>query len=104
MENKTVKQTKLSRSPAKRYDEEFKTGAVRLVVEQKRPVAQVASELGVTSETLRSWVKAKTTDPKDESMQLKAAQAEIKRLRKEAADQAETIEILKKAAAIFTKP
>ena len=79
------------------YDEEFKAGAVRLIVEQKRPAARVAKELGVTAETLRTWVKNYTSPPESEYMQLKAAQAEVKRLKRQNADHLETIEILKKA-------
>ncbi|ARE60661.1 transposase [Acutalibacter muris] len=41
-----------------RYDEKFKEGAVRLVTEQGRPSREVASELGICVDTLRSWLKA----------------------------------------------
>ena len=40
-----------------RYDEAFKAGAVRMVTEQGRPSREVASELGVCIDTLRSWLK-----------------------------------------------
>ena len=40
------------------YDEAFKAGAVRLVTEQGRPSREVAAELGVCIDTLRSWLKA----------------------------------------------
>ena len=101
---KQVKNTKnKTSSPTRRYDEEFKAGAVRLIVEQKRPAARVAKELGVTAETLRTWVKNYTSPPESEYMQLKAAQAEVKRLKRQNADHLETIEILKKAAAFFIK-
>lgn len=85
-------------SDSRRYDEEFKAGAVRLVVEQKRPVARVARELGVTADSLRSWVRVQTAGPADVMVQFKALQAEVKSLKKELADREETIEILKKAA------
>lgn len=41
-----------------RYDEKFKEGAIRLVTEQGRPSREVASELGICIDTLRSWLKA----------------------------------------------
>ena len=40
-----------------RYDEAFKAGAVKMVTEQGRPVKEVASELGICIDTLRSWLK-----------------------------------------------
>ena len=41
-----------------RYDEAFKAGAVRMVTEQGRPSREVAEELGICIDTLRSWLKA----------------------------------------------
>ena len=41
-----------------RYDEAFKAGAVRMVTEQGRPSREVAAELGICIDTLRSWLKA----------------------------------------------
>jgi transposase len=44
--------------PEKRnkYDREFREGAVRIVNETGRPIAQVARELGVNEGTLGNWV------------------------------------------------
>ena len=39
-----------------RYDEAFKTGAVKMVTEQGRPSREVAAELGSCIDTLRSWL------------------------------------------------
>ena len=41
-----------------RYDEAFKAGAVRLVTEQGRQPREVAKELGICIDTLRSWLEA----------------------------------------------
>ena len=41
-----------------RYDEAFKAGAIRMVTEQGRPGTEVAKELGICIDTLRSWLKA----------------------------------------------
>jgi len=104
MENTKQKQSTAKSSNANRYDDEFKAGAVRLIVEQKRPIKQVASDLGVCIDTLRNWVKAQNGSQSDEAKQNRTFQVEIKALKKQVADQQETIEILKKAAAIFTRP
>jgi transposase-like protein len=43
---------------AKRYTPEFKEQAARKVVDNSRPIAQVARELGINDTTLGFWVKA----------------------------------------------
>lgn len=40
-----------------RYDEAFKAGAVKMVTEQGRPSKEVAAELGICIDTLKSWLK-----------------------------------------------
>src|SRR3954454_1408294 len=40
----------------KRYDREFREGAVRIVEETNKPIAQVARDLGVNEGTLGNWV------------------------------------------------
>jgi transposase len=40
----------------RKFDEDFKQGAVRLVFETGKPIAQVARELGVNEGTLGNWV------------------------------------------------
>ena len=51
------KKTKKGTAPP-RYDDAFKAGAVRLVTEQGRQPVEVAKELGICIDTLRSWLKA----------------------------------------------
>ena len=38
------------------FDADFKEGAVRLVRETGRPIAQVAKDLGINESTLGNWV------------------------------------------------
>ncbi|WP_326812985.1 transposase (plasmid) [Streptomyces scopuliridis] len=95
----------------KRYSEEFKRDAIALVASSGRTVTEVARELGISSESLRGWVKKANSAGQTSPLPAVAAgsgldaagREELKRLRKLAADQAKTIEILKKATAFFAK-
>jgi transposase-like protein len=40
------------------YSPEFKEAAVREVIDQSRPIADVARRLGLVEQTLGTWVKA----------------------------------------------
>lgn len=92
----------------KRYSDECKRDAIELVRSSGRMVTDVARELGVSSESLRGWVKkAKAVEAKSATADtpgLSAAdEAKLKRLRKLTLEQAKAIEILKKATAFFAK-
>ena len=40
-----------------KYSVQFKADAVELVITSKRPIAQVAPELGISEDTLGNWVR-----------------------------------------------
>jgi hypothetical protein len=44
-----------------KFDEDFKEGAVRLVRETGRPIAQVARDLGINGGTLGNWLMGRCT-------------------------------------------
>jgi transposase len=76
---------------------------VALVRSSGRPIAQIAKELGVNHETLRSWVRARERAERPEAVAESAKDAELVRLRKEVAELKLEREILRKAAAYFAR-
>jgi transposase len=89
---------------SKRYSEEFRLQAAKLIVEGGYTYHHAAEQLGVSDWALRCWVKAFRASghlpPKGQVVplaeELKAARRELTRLRQEN-------DILKKAAAYFAK-
>ena len=47
----------------RKYPDELRERAVRLVFESNRPIAHVARDLGVHKEALRLWVRQADLDP-----------------------------------------
>jgi transposase len=88
------------------FSAEFKTEAVRQVVELRRPKAQVARDLGIHVNVLKTWLKAYQRDPvgafTGESMAADE-RSEVARLQKELARVKAERDILKKAVAYFAK-
>ena len=87
------------------FTDEFKAGAIAMVLKEEKSVAQVARDLDLVPSALAKWVKqakvdrgsgprgALTTEEKEE----------LSRLRKENRELRFEREILKKAAAFFAK-
>ena len=84
------------------FSPEYKAEAVSMVIEQSRPIARVAADLGINEGTLGNWVNAyrrehpaeeKPLTPKDRA-HMADLEAENRELRME-------LEFLKKAAAYF---
>ena len=95
-----------SKGPARRvrrqFTEEFKAGAVRLVLDEGKTVGAVARELDLTASALSVWVQqARAEQTKGKSGLMKEEREELARLRKENRILAEERDILKKAAAAF---
>lgn len=88
----------------KRYDAEFKASAVALVRERQCKPSEVAKDLGITTETLERWINERVETTLEEKDKIRQLEADIRKLKKELADQKEISEILKKAAAIFIRP
>jgi transposase len=87
----------------RKFDEDFKQGAVRLVFETGKPIAQVARELGVNEGTLGNWVlKAREARGGTESLS-KGDIEELKRLRAENAELRMERDVLKRSVVLWVK-
>jgi transposase len=95
-------ETSKRRRSRRQFDDEFKTQAVRLVLDEGKSVGAVARELDLTESALRNWVERARADRTHGKTGLTTAERdELARLRKENRILREEREILKKAAAFF---
>ena len=88
------------------FSREFKTEAIRLVLERGVSVAQAAKDLGVHENVLGKWVRDFKADPEQSFPgrgKMKPDDAEVARLRRELAKTKAERDILKKAIASFVK-
>jgi transposase len=97
-----MSETSKRRRSRRQFDDEFKTQAVRLVLDEGKSVGAVARELDLTESALRNWVERARADRTQGKTGLTTAERdELARLRKENRILREEREILKKAAAFF---
>jgi len=87
------------------FSEDFRAGAVRLVLEEGKSAGAVARDLDLTESALRAWVaRAQADRTKGKSGGLTTVEREeLARLRKENRQLRLERDILKKAAAFFAK-
>ena len=93
----------MGKSTGNRYSEEFKQGAVKLVLENKQSIAEACRNLGVSRNAIERWLAAEADSHDAERVRLQQLEEENRQLRKEKADLEDTVDILKKAAAIFSQ-
>ena len=86
---------------ARKYPVELLERATRLVFESGRPVARVAADLGIPSETLRKYVRQVEVDQGRREGLSSEEREEIKKLRRENFELRRTNEILKAASVFF---
>ncbi len=87
----------------RKFDKEFREGAVRIVRETGKPIAQVARDLGVNEGTLGNWC-AKDRAEREGTDGLSVADIEeLKRLRSENAELRMERDVLKRSVVLWVK-
>jgi transposase len=98
MESKRGKRARRS------FTDEFRAGAVRLVLDEGKTVAQVARDLDLTPSSLRTWVvHARADRTKGKTGLTTAEREELGKLRKGVRELRMERDLPKKAAAFFAK-
>jgi len=88
----------------RRFDDDFKAQAVRLVLDEGKTVSGTARDLDLSATALRNWVEQARADRTSGKTGLTTAEREeLAQLRKENRELRTEREILKKAAAFFAK-
>ena len=92
------------RRTRRRFTAEFKTQAVKRLLENGKGLSEVATELGLSPGQLSAWRNEHLAAGSAEALAArKAEQAEMQRLKRENKRLEEEVEILKKAAAFFAR-
>ncbi len=99
-----MEQSKQVKRARRSFTDEFKAGAVRLVLDEGKTVAQVARDLDLTESALGGWVSQSRADrTKGRTGLTTAEREELARLRKENRSLRMERDLLKKATAFFAK-
>jgi transposase len=86
----------------RKFDQEFRDGAVRLVLETGKPIAQVARELGINEGTLGNWCARERRGREGGNPALSESErAELERLRKENIELRMQRDVLKRSVALW---
>jgi transposase len=89
---------------SRKYPEELLERATRLVFESGRPIAHVARDLGLPSETLRVYVRrVEANEGRCKDTLSDGEREEIRKLRRENFELRRANEILKSASVFFAK-
>lgn len=87
----------------KPYPPEFRREAVELYRSAGRSLREIAKDLGVSSESLRLWVRQAGIDAGERAGLTSEEREELRTLRREVRVLRQEREVLKKAAAFFAR-
>lgn len=89
----------------RKYDEEFREGAVRIVRETGKSIAEVGRDLGINPGTLGNWVAKDAEvngDPADRPLS-ESERAELQRLREENVELQMQRDVLQRSTALWVE-
>ncbi|MFD7020522.1 transposase [Streptomyces sp. NPDC059928] len=86
----------------RKFDAEFREGAVRIVAETGRPIAQVAKDLGINETTLSTWVSRAKRAGGDGTLSVPERE-ELARLRRQEAEKNKRIKELEMERDVFKR-
>jgi transposase-like protein len=66
----------MEKSKGTRYSEEFKNGAIKLVLVNKQSIAEVFRNLEVSRNAMEQWLATKRDSHNDEKVRLRELEAE----------------------------
>ncbi|MDT0352834.1 transposase [Pseudonocardia charpentierae] len=87
----------------RKFDEDFRAGAVRIVRETGKPIARVARELGINEGTLGNWCARERAPGAGNGPLSEDERAELERLRRENAELAMQRDVLKRSVALWVR-
>jgi len=87
----------------RRYDPDFRDGAVRVVRETHKPIAHVARDLGINAGTLGTWVARDKAARGDKEKPAVADQVRVRQLEREVAELRMERDVLKRSVVLWVK-
>ena len=97
-----MEQSRRGRRSRRSFTDEFRAGAVRLVLDEGKTIAEVARDLDLSPSAVRTWVVQARADRSHGQTGLTSEEREeLRRLRKENRELRVEREILKKAVVFF---
>ena len=90
-------------SERRKYDTEFREGAVTIVRETGKPIAEVARELGVGAGTLGNWVHKDRMTRGDGPERTRVDPAYVRQLERELAEVRMERDVLKRSVVLWVK-